>query len=438
MDRTISRDRVLLVALAAILAVVTVAAPARSAEPTFTPVKRYSVVRTMVFPVLGIAKYRASFGDCRDNCTREHHGVDIFTYGWKGVPVVAAHDGVVTRITYNDGNAGCSIRIRSRDRWETRYLHLNNDSPGTDEVGFPCVAPGIEVGATVKAGQIIAWIGDSGNSEDGAPHIHFELRNRSGYPIDPYRSLQRSRKVLYEWLPSDSVRTSIILSQANHADGAAIVFVVSRDDFRTLEGSEVAASVFQAPIVVFNPADPQRAFEEILRLSPDRVVVFSDTDVSWLLDRLMSSARIVERASLPVTRTAPLVFTPDSEVVPAIESNTPDRFATIISGRVDRIRRSHRDAYANFIMDHRSLVLVHDRWANRDLGERSRSLPDKYADDSLLWWPSGTGWIGTGILDDPPDRGIAYLTERRATPWTLAFLSSLTESPPVPVWKNSG
>jgi len=422
MDRAISLNKVFLVILAAVLAVVTVASPARSEEPKFTPVKRYNVVRTLVFPVLGVTKYWAGFGDCRDNCTREHFGIDIFTYGWKGVPVVAAHDGVVTKVTYNEGDAGCAIRIRSRDRWETRYLHLNNDFPGTDEVGFPCVAPGIEVGATVKAGQIIAWIGDSGNAEHSAPHIHFELRNRSGYPIDPYRSLQRSRKVLYEWLPSNPVTTSILLSQANHADGAAIAFAVSQDDFPELIGSEIAASVLQAPIIVFDPADPQLAIEEIARLGSDRVVVFSDTDVSQLIERLMSSARIVERAALPVTRSASIVFTPDAEVTPTAEPKPPDRFATIISGRVDRIRRSNQDAYANFIMDHRSLVLVEDQWASRDLGQRSRSLPDRDADDSLLWWPSGDGWIGTENLDDPPDPGFAYLTERRATAWTLAFL----------------
>ncbi|RLE12390.1 MAG: hypothetical protein DRJ28_09125, partial [Actinobacteria bacterium] len=342
MGRTTYVRSVLLAAMAAILVIAAMPAPARSAEPTFTPVKRYDVVRKLVFPVVGVTKYWSGFGDCRDNCTREHHGVDILTYEWKGLPVVAAHAGTVTRVTYNEGNPGCSIRIRSRDRWETRYLHLNNDIPGTDEIGHPCPAPGIEVGTQVDAGQLIGWIGDSGNSEHTVPHIHFELRNRSGHPIDPYKSLRRSRKIEYEWLPSDPSATSIMLSQANHNNGATITFVISSADMHALEISETAASVFKAPVIVFDRENPQPALDEIARLDSGRIVIFTDEDVSWLADQLMSSARIVETAAVPVPREAPIVFTPDAEVPPTVEPNTPDRFSTIISGRVDRIWRSYQ------------------------------------------------------------------------------------------------
>jgi len=443
MGRTTYVRSVLLAAMAAILVIAAMPAPARSAEPTFTPVKRYDVVRKLVFPVVGVTKYWSGFGDCRDNCTREHHGVDILTYEWKGLPVVAAHAGTVTRVTYNEGNPGCSIRIRSRDRWETRYLHLNNDIPGTDEIGHPCPAPGIEVGTQVDAGQLIGWIGDSGNSEHTVPHIHFELRNRSGHPIDPYKSLRRSRKIEYEWLPSDPSATSIMLSQANHNNGATITFVISSADMHALEISETAASVFKAPVIVFDRENPQPALDEIARLDSGRIVIFTDEDVSWLTDQLMSSARIVETAAVPVPREAPIVFTPDAEVPPTVEPNTPDRFSTIISGRVDRIWRSYQDEYFAFIEDHRSLVLTDEQWANRHLGQRSWTSPGKYADRDLLWWSTGDGWIGTEALEDVPDQGFAYLTERRATPWTLAFLGSLAEAPgslaeapPMPVWRD--
>ena len=201
--------------------------PAPSPKPDpkpkikFTPVKRYNVVRKLVFPVVGPARYHSGFGDCRDNCTREHHGVDIFTYGWKGQPIVAAHDGVVTKVTYDEGNPGCSVRIRGRDRWETRYYHLNNDFPGTDEIGAPCPAPGIEVGAQVVAGQIIGYMGDSGNAETTPPHLHFELRNRRGYPIDPYRSLRKARKVTFEWLPADPQAATTALAHSSRTGKVA-------------------------------------------------------------------------------------------------------------------------------------------------------------------------------------------------------------------------
>jgi len=437
MGRTTYMRRALLVTIAAILGIVVLPAPARSVEPTFTPVKRYDVVRKLVFPVVGVTKYSSSFGDCRDNCTREHFGIDISTYGWKGLPVVAAQSGTVTKVTYNEGNAGCSIRIRSRDRWETRYLHLNSDFPGTDEIGYPCVAPGIEVGTKVEAGQLISWIGDSGNSEDTVPHIHFELRNRSGYPIDPYKSLKRSRKVVYEWLPSDASATSITLSRANHADGAPVTFVVSTDDVSTLERSEKSASVLQAPVVVIDPENPQPALDEIARLDSGRIVIFSDEDVTWLTNHLMRGTRIVETAALPAPPETRTIQSPDGLVPPVVEPNTTDRFPTIIAGAVDRIWRSRKDEYATFTKEHRSLVLVSSRWANRNLGQKSWNSPGKSADRNLLWWTTGDGWIGTESLQDVPSPGFAYVTERRATPWTLAFLGSLAEAPPLPVWKEN-
>ncbi len=438
MGRTTYRRRALFVAMAAILAIAAIPAPVRSAEPKFTPVKRYDVVRKLVFPVVGVTKYWSGFGDCRDNCTREHHGVDILTYGWKGLPVVAAHAGTVTKVTYNEGNSGCSIRIRARDRWETRYLHLNNDFPGTDEIGYPCVAPGIEVGAWVEAGQLIGWIGDSGNAEDTVPNIHFELRNRSGYPIDPYKSLKRSSKVAYEWLPGDASAASIMLSQANYANGAGITFVVSSNDVGTLEQSETTASVLQAPVIVINPENPQAALDEITRLDSGRIIIFSDDDTTRLTRHFMGSTRIVETAALPVPPDTPIIQSPDGLEPPVVEPNTPDRFPTIIAGAVDRIWRSRVDEYETFTKEHRSLVLASDKWANRDLGQKSWNSPGKYADESLLWWSTGDGWIGTETLRDAPNPGFAYLTERRATPWTLAFLGSLTEAPPLPVWKSDG
>ena len=436
MGRTTYPRSALVIAMAMILAMVTMPAPTLAAEPTFTPVKRYNVVRTLVFPVVGVTKYWSGFGDCRDNCTREHHGIDILSYGWKGLPVVAAHAGTVTKVTYDEGNAGCSVRIRARDRWETRYLHLNSDLPGTDEIGHPCVAPGIEVGAKVEAGQLIGWMGDSGNAENTVPNMHFELRNRSGYPIDPYKSLKRSRKIVYEWLPSDASATSILLSRANHSDGAPVTFVVSKDDAHTLEKSEVSASVLQAPVIIVDPQNPQPAIDEIARLASDRVVVFSDRNPTWLTDRLTVRARLVETTALPVAPPPPMIFAPAREELPVIEPSTPDSFATIIAGRVDRIWRSRQDEYREFIESHRSLVLVDDGWAIRYIGQKSWNSPGKYADAGLLWWNTGDGWVGTETLEDVPNQGFAYLTERRATPWTLAFLGSLAEAPPMPVWRE--
>jgi hypothetical protein len=253
---------------------------------------------------------------------------------------------------------------------------------------------------------------------------------------------------VYEWLPSDASTATITLSQAIHADGAAITFVVSADDASTLEQSEVTASVLQAPVIAFDPENPQPALDEIARLDSDRVVVFSDDPPAWMLEQLQTRAMMVETAALPVPRPPAVVIEPAGVETPEVAFNIPDRFATVIAGRVDRIWRSHQDEYKDFIdeykdfideykdfiVQHRSLVLTDDKWANKYLGQKSWNSPGKYADADLLWWNTGDGWVGTESIDDVPSPGFAYLTERRATPWTLAFLGSLAESPPMPVW----
>ncbi|RPI21231.1 MAG: M23 family metallopeptidase, partial [Actinobacteria bacterium] len=157
----------LLVALLAALAGSAAPVQAQTAEASAPPVSRIRVVRALTFPVVGPARYEDAFGDCRDDCNRAHHGIDIFSNGWKGVPVVAAHSGIVERAEVYGKRSTCAIHIRAADGWETRYLHLNTDTPGTDDGAYRegCAAPGVTVGSYVAAGQIIGWLGDSGNAE---------------------------------------------------------------------------------------------------------------------------------------------------------------------------------------------------------------------------------------------------------------------------------
>jgi hypothetical protein len=152
---------------------------------------------TITFPLDG-DEYRItdSFGDCRGtNCSRSHEGVDIMAA--KGVPVLAAADGVVTWISTAPTNC-CYLGIDHGDGWVTRYIHLNDDAkdangnylPNTDGQGWG-IAEGIVNGSQVTAGQLIGWVGDSGNAAEGVPHLHFELR-KDGTPLDAYPYLVRA------------------------------------------------------------------------------------------------------------------------------------------------------------------------------------------------------------------------------------------------------
>lgn len=154
------------------------------------PALAAGTVVPIIFPVLGSSSYTASFGAPRAGHT--HEGVDILAS--KMTPAVAVVGGRVDWL--NDGSEGSSyyLLLRGDDGNDYFYVHLNNDTPGTDDGnGGPAraYAAGLKNGDYVYPGQLIAYVGDSGNAEGTSPHLHFEI-HLGGYrnPIDPYPSLQ--------------------------------------------------------------------------------------------------------------------------------------------------------------------------------------------------------------------------------------------------------
>ncbi|MGH8873910.1 MAG: M23 family metallopeptidase [Acidimicrobiia bacterium] len=137
----------------------------------------------LYFPVIGEVHIADNFGAPRDGYS--HAGVDIMTFGVKGLPVVAANDGTVGWVW----DECCAFQLIHDSGWSTWYIHLNNDTPGTDDGLGEGLAPGIAEGARVVAGQLVGWVGDSGNAEDVAPHLHFELRDPDGVAYDTYEWL---------------------------------------------------------------------------------------------------------------------------------------------------------------------------------------------------------------------------------------------------------
>lgn len=125
-----------------------------------------------------------SFGAARAG--HRHAGNDLMAP--KLTEVYSIADGVVTWIR-DRGTAGRYVAIEHEDGWASWYMHLNNDTPGTDDGAAPMsLGVAVEVGEEVEAGQLIGWVGDSGNAEGSSPHTHFELHS-NGRAIDPYAHL---------------------------------------------------------------------------------------------------------------------------------------------------------------------------------------------------------------------------------------------------------
>ena len=161
------------------LALVALALPAAAADPGSIEI---------VFPQdATVTHFTDSWGAARAG--HRHQGNDLMAP--KMTPVVAAADGVVSWIR-DSGTAGRYVAIEHEGGWETWYMHLNDDNVGTDDGAAP-VELGIAVvaGEEVETGQVIGWVGDSGNAEGASPHTHFEL-HINGQAVDPHSYLVKA------------------------------------------------------------------------------------------------------------------------------------------------------------------------------------------------------------------------------------------------------
>lgn len=146
----------------------------------------------LVFPVTGNNYwYEDWFWAARGSGT--HHAQDIMAP--KMTPVVAAASGTVTYINWSQDpnnlnpHRCCSLVITHDDGWESWYIHLNNDTPGTDDGLAWGIAPDITLGMHVAAGTLIGWVGDSGSAEETPPHLHYELYDPHHTLVNAYDSL---------------------------------------------------------------------------------------------------------------------------------------------------------------------------------------------------------------------------------------------------------
>jgi peptidoglycan LD-endopeptidase LytH len=119
-------------------------------------------------PVSKPYSYVDSWGAARSG-GRTHKGTDIMNP--LGNKVHAIVDGVVSRQTYSS-LGGVSLYLRGDDGNEYYYAHLMRYVS--------------RVGQRVKAGELIAINGQTGNARYTAPHVHFEVHPGGGAPVNPY------------------------------------------------------------------------------------------------------------------------------------------------------------------------------------------------------------------------------------------------------------
>ncbi len=132
------------------------------------------------------------FADFRE--THFHAGVDISTRGQEGFKVYAMRDGYVSLVRVSSSGYGKALQITHEDGFTTWYAHLQRYAPDIDAAvkalqkragRYQVTLRPARTAFRVKQGDHIAYTGSTGA---GGAHIHFEIRDQNGNPVNPLLS----------------------------------------------------------------------------------------------------------------------------------------------------------------------------------------------------------------------------------------------------------
>jgi peptidoglycan LD-endopeptidase LytH len=164
-------------------------APPPAAEAPPTPVMSANSLedlrmRSLSLPVQGIdrAKLHSNFDELRGG-TRKHEALDILAP--RNTPVLAVEDGKIARLFLSDAGGITIYQYDPSMTYVYYYAHLER------------YAPGLKEGQTIKKGDVIGFVGTTGNAPRDTPHLHFAIIKMTdekqwwqGTAIDPYSVLK--------------------------------------------------------------------------------------------------------------------------------------------------------------------------------------------------------------------------------------------------------
>ncbi len=140
------------------------AAPAPAAARSTPAAAAASGVRVISCPVPG-STFTYDWGFPREG-GRYHEGLDMFAPA--GTPVLAPVDGTVT--VGRSGISGSFWNLAGTDGWSYFGAHLSK----------------LAKTGKVRAGDVIGYVGNSGDAAGGPTHLHFQMRPSKGRPTNPF------------------------------------------------------------------------------------------------------------------------------------------------------------------------------------------------------------------------------------------------------------
>ncbi|MGH7464095.1 MAG: M23 family metallopeptidase [Longimicrobiales bacterium] len=147
----------------------------------------WALSHRLIVPVAGVdaADLVDTFAQVRGP-NRLHEGIDISAS--RGTPVVAAADGVILRLAEHDSGGVSLYQLAPDGHTVFYYAHLLEYAERT------------RAGLSVRQGDVIAYVGDTGNAGPGNYHLHFEVMTApdpraywAARPRNPYPLLLRAR-----------------------------------------------------------------------------------------------------------------------------------------------------------------------------------------------------------------------------------------------------
>jgi murein DD-endopeptidase MepM/ murein hydrolase activator NlpD len=159
--------------------------PPPSPEPTMSaPAEAELGDRELLIPVEGVGEDQltSSFHDERGG-GRQHEAIDILAP--RNTPVRAVESGTIARLFQSKAGGITIYQFDPSERFCYYYAHLER------------YADGLQEGQQVSRGQIIGYVGVSGNAPKDTPHLHFAIfrltpakRWWEGTPVDPFEVLR--------------------------------------------------------------------------------------------------------------------------------------------------------------------------------------------------------------------------------------------------------
>jgi murein DD-endopeptidase MepM/ murein hydrolase activator NlpD len=122
-----------------------------------------------VFPVGASSTFSRAF-------SASHLGTDIFSA--ENAPVVVVESGSAR--SASDPLGGFVLYLRGDSGWRYYYAHLSGYSGG-----YP---------RRVEAGEVVGYLGNTGNAAGGPQHLHFQMTNPQGQVVDPYDHLLQAQR----------------------------------------------------------------------------------------------------------------------------------------------------------------------------------------------------------------------------------------------------